>query len=65
LLNIGDYYPKQDLTIVIKASLAKQFIKSPSTEFNGGQICTTGIVATYKGKPEIIITDPKQIKKSS
>jgi DNA/RNA endonuclease YhcR with UshA esterase domain len=29
--------------------------------FDGKRICVTGLIETYKGKPQIIARDPKQI----
>lgn len=29
--------------------------------YNNKQVCVTGIVKEYKGKPEIVITDPQDI----
>jgi DNA/RNA endonuclease YhcR with UshA esterase domain len=28
---------------------------------DGQTVCVTGTIVMYKGKPEIVITDPKQI----
>ncbi|GAA4092547.1 hypothetical protein GCM10022392_13570 [Mucilaginibacter panaciglaebae] len=65
LLNIGGYYPNQDLTVVIKAAVVKQFKTPPNIEFSNGQVCITGAITIFKGKPEIIITNSQQIKKAS
>jgi len=61
LLNLGGYYPNQDLTIVIKASTMKLFKQPVGKLFEPGQICVFGAVVAYKGKPEIIINNPQQI----
>ena len=31
--------------------------------FDGRQICVTGTVATYKGRPQIIVEEPEQIER--
>lgn len=31
-------------------------------DFKGKDICVTGVVINDKGKPDIVVTDPKQIK---
>src|SRR6202012_3348002 len=62
LLYLGDDYPKQSLTIVIKLSDLSKFKGHPDIDFKGKDICVTGIVANNKSKPEIVVTDPKQIR---
>jgi hypothetical protein len=62
LLYLGVEYPKQLLTLVIKTSDLSKFKGHPDIDFKGKDICITGMVISDKGKPEIIVTDPKQIK---
>lgn len=62
LLNVGGAHPDELLTLVIKGDDRKKFSTPPEEAFNGKKVCITGQVVDYKGKPEIIITDPGQIK---
>ena len=62
LLYLGEEYPKQLLTIIIKTSDLSKFKGHPDVDFKGKDICITGVVVNDKGKPEIVVTEPKQIK---
>jgi hypothetical protein len=55
LVNLGAAYPNQLLTIALKGA-AKELKLEDKT------ITVEGEVIDYKGKPEIIITDPAKIK---
>jgi hypothetical protein len=57
LVNLGGAYPNQLLTLAIKGK-AKEGIAN----LDGKTLTVTGEVIDYKGKPEIIVTDPNQIK---
>ncbi|MDB4921815.1 S1/P1 nuclease [Mucilaginibacter sp.] len=61
LLSLGGAYPNQKITIMIKGSDRSKFTVAPEEAFKDKKICVTGIVVAYKGKPEIMVTDPKQI----
>ncbi len=62
LLYLGEEYPKQLLTLIIKTADLSKFKGHPDIDFKGKDICITGVVVAAKGKPEIIVTDPKQIR---
>jgi hypothetical protein len=62
LLYLGEESPKQLLTLIIKTSDLPKFKGHPDIDFKGKDICITGMVVSDKGKPEIIVTDPKQIR---
>jgi len=53
LVNVGGAYPDQPLTVVLRGSA-----KSLAGELDGKTIHATGKVELYKGKPEIVVTDP-------
>jgi DNA/RNA endonuclease YhcR with UshA esterase domain len=59
-IDIGGRYPDNAFTAVILAGDAKKF--PDVTSFNGKTVDVTGVVQLYKGKPEIALTDPAQIK---
>jgi len=62
LLDLGGYNPNQDLTILIGGLDRAKFKGAPEEDFKGKDVTVTGKIIDYKGKPEIVVTDPKQIK---
>jgi hypothetical protein len=56
LVNLGAAYPNQPLTIVLRDAA-----RDIGPGLDGKNICVTGTVVSYKDKPEIVVTDPKQI----
>ena len=61
LLNAGAKYPDAPLTIVIFGENRAAFKNKPEEFYLDKNICVTGRIAIYRGKPEIIISDEKQI----
>jgi hypothetical protein len=61
-LNLGGFYPNQKLSIVIKGDVRAKFPSAPEILFAGKTICVRGSIELYNGKPEIVVTDPGQIK---
>jgi DNA/RNA endonuclease YhcR with UshA esterase domain len=61
-INFGAPFPSHDFTAVIFASAAKQFPNVDSWE--GKTASVTGVVKMYRGKPEIVLNSPSQIKMS-
>lgn len=62
VLNIGGYAPEQQLTVIISAANRSKFKGKPEEDFKGKDITVSGKVVRYKGKPGIIVSDPKQLK---
>ncbi len=62
LLDVGGAHPGELLSLVIKGDDRKKFTTAPEDKFKGKQVCITGKLVDYKGKPEIMITDTTQIK---
>jgi micrococcal nuclease len=60
-LNLDQPYPNQIFTVVIWGSDRNKFKDPPETFFRGKTICVTGIIESYRGKPEIIVRSPDQI----
>jgi hypothetical protein len=58
-VNLDGAYPNQSFIAFIPASSASAGIDIRSLE--GKDICVTGEIALYKGKPEIIVTSKTQI----
>ncbi|MCD8739098.1 S1/P1 nuclease [Mucilaginibacter roseus] len=57
LVNLGAAYPNQLLTVALKGKA-----KELGNQLGNKTITVEGEVIDYKGKPEIIITDPAKIK---
>jgi hypothetical protein len=61
-LDMGDYYPNSPLTVVIFGESRSNFSNTPEIYYVNKQVCITGKIQIYKGKPEIIADDQKQIE---
>ena len=60
-LNLDKRYPNQIFTVVIWGENRTKFGK-PEADYKGKRICVSGKITAYSGKPEIVASDPKQIK---
>ncbi len=61
-LNVGGYYPNSPLTIVIYKDSLVNFDFKPAEYYNGKNICVSGKIKIYNGKPEIIVNKASEIK---
>lgn len=61
-LDLGGYHPNELITVVIKGADRSKFKGAPEDYYKGRNVSVTGTAIDYKGKPEIVVTDPKQIK---
>ncbi|TZF85820.1 DNA-binding protein (plasmid) [Pedobacter sp. BS3] len=61
LLNLGARYPDSPLTVMIPKEARELFSSAPETTYFRKRICVTGEVIEYKGKPEIVVKEVKQI----
>lgn len=59
-LDMGGHYPNQQFTAVIFKDDSGKFPNADSLE--GKTVDITGMIKLYKGRPEIILNDPGQIK---
>jgi hypothetical protein len=57
LLNLGAAYPNQVLTVVLKGKAMENY-----SGLTGKKICASGTAVLYRGKPEIVVTDPQNLK---
>ena len=57
LVNLGAAYPNQLLTIALKGKA-----KDTGSQLDNKTVTVEGEVVDYKGKPEIVVTDPSKIK---
>ena len=62
MMNVGKEFPNQLLTLVIKGADRGKFNFKPEDVFTGKRVCVTGRITEYAGKPQIVITEPRQIK---
>ena len=60
-LNLDKQYPHQVFTVVIWGENRTKFGK-PEEDYKGKRMCVSGKITAYAGKPEIVVSDPKQIK---
>jgi micrococcal nuclease len=61
-ISVGGAYPNQLLTIVIWGDVRKNISVSLDEAKQKGNIAwATGKLESYKGKPQIVISDPKQL----
>jgi DNA/RNA endonuclease YhcR with UshA esterase domain len=61
-INLNKPYPNQVFTVLIWGSDRGKFEKPPEMLYSGKEICVTGMIKSYQGRPEIIVKDPSQIK---
>jgi DNA/RNA endonuclease YhcR with UshA esterase domain len=61
-LDLGADYPNSLLTVVIFGENREKFTGFPEVLFAHKNICVTGRLQDYKGRPEIIVSSPDQIK---
>jgi hypothetical protein len=59
-LDFGKPYPNQIFTAIIFGSDRAKF-GAPEISLREKQVCVTGEIFLYQGKPEIILRDPKQL----
>ena len=62
LLDLGGNHPNQYLTVVINKADRGKFKNKPEDYFKGTNVCVTGKIIDYHGKPEIVVTDSKDLK---
>ena len=61
LVNMGDAYPNNPFTFVIYGEDRKKFSWKPEEYLINKDVCVTGEVKDYRGKPQIIVTDSTQL----
>jgi DNA/RNA endonuclease YhcR with UshA esterase domain len=60
-LNFDQPYPNQVFTLLIWGSDRSKF-GDPKTSYRGKRICVTGKLTSFKGVPEVVASEPAQIK---
>ncbi len=61
-INFDRLYPEQSFTVVIWGKFRDQFEQAPDRLYDGLDLCVTGTIETYKGKPQIVVTQADQIE---
>jgi hypothetical protein len=61
-INLDKPYPNQIFTVLIWGSDRGKFEKPPETLYFGKEICVTGMIQSYQGRPEIVVKEPGQIR---
>jgi hypothetical protein len=59
-LNLGRPYPDQLFTIVIFGSDRAKF-GAPETTYLRQRVCASGVITQYKGRPEMVVSEPAQL----
>lgn len=62
-LNLGRAYPNQEFTAVIWGEDRPKFGKPESLA--GHNVCVTGPITLYRGRPEVILQSTAQLQRSS
>jgi hypothetical protein len=62
LLNMGEAYPNQLLTIVIGGSLRSKLTYKPEERYANQYVCVTGVIRLYKEKPQIEVIEESDLK---
>ena len=60
-LNFDKPYPNHTFTAFIPAANRGRF-RMPEKEFRDKDVCVNGKIQDYRGKPEIILSEPEQVK---
>jgi hypothetical protein len=61
-LDLGRAYPRQLVSVHIRGSDRGKFERPPDETFAGKEICVTGVIQSYRGRLEIIVKEPLQIR---
>jgi hypothetical protein len=60
-MNLDEPYPHEIFTILIWGSDRSKF-GAPESKYQDARVCATGKVMTYRGTPEIAVSEPSQIE---
>jgi hypothetical protein len=59
-LCLGHGYPEQDFTIVVPAGDRADLPKAET--LLGHQVCASGLIQRFRGKPQLVLESPAQLK---
>lgn len=60
-LGLGRSFPDQGLTVVLRGVNRARFMRAPEWALRGKQICVTGRIAAYRGRPLIFVYKPADL----
>jgi hypothetical protein len=60
-LDLDQPYPRQVFTVVIFGGDRAKF-GAPETALLGRHLCATGVIRLYRGRPEMTVTAPAQLR---
>jgi DNA/RNA endonuclease YhcR with UshA esterase domain len=61
-LNFDRAYNNHTFVVVIWESDRSKFPSNPERHYKGQDVCATGLIESYQGKPEIIVRDPSNLQ---
>ncbi|HMC85261.1 MAG TPA: hypothetical protein VKI61_07035 [Chitinophagaceae bacterium] len=61
LLNMGDAYPNNPFTFVIFSADRKKFSYKPEDFLINKNVCVSGEIKEFRGKPQIVVSDTLQV----
>ncbi len=62
-INFDKPNPNQTFTVLIWGIDRPKFAAPPESTFTAGKrVCVTGLVTDYRGKPEIVVRNPEEIR---
>jgi DNA/RNA endonuclease YhcR with UshA esterase domain len=65
LLNFDRPFPDNTFSVMIPDADRGKFTGPPEMMFEGKTVCVTGLIIDFRGKPEIVVSDPSQIVASA
>ena len=60
-LNFERAYPNHVFTVVIWGDERSKFPSRPESHYSSKNVCATGLIETFDGKPQIIAREPSQL----
>jgi hypothetical protein len=63
-LNLDQPYPQHIFTALIWGSERPKFGR-PEETYKGKRLCVTGTIKAFRGVPEIVVTDPSQLREAA
>ena len=61
-LNLEQPYPNQLFTVVVWGSARGAFPEAPEVAYRAQRVCVTGVIDTYRGRPQIAAPGPTAIR---
>jgi hypothetical protein len=62
LINMGAVFPNNPFTFVVFDDDRKKFSYQPETFLIDKQVCVTGEIKEFRGKPQMVVADTAQVK---